>query len=244
MSTPVVYFFTDFGGEGPYPGLMETALLRHAPHARVIHLASAAPAFSPRPSAYLLGALVPWLAPGSLLVGVVDPGVGTARKALLLETGGRRYVGPDNGLFAALLKEEDVRAWEIPGDRAGLSSTFHGRDLFAPAAGTLLAGKTLELLPLQPQRLVGAEWSRDLFEIIYIDHYGNAMSGLRASGFAPDTRFRIGECVVSRQATFADAPPGSVFWYENSLGLVEVAVNQGRCDTRLGIGVGTAIGLA
>ena len=241
MSRPIVYFFTDFGAQGPYLGLMETALLRHAPQARVIHLVSDAPAFSPKPSAYLLGALVPWLAPGSMLVGVVDPGVGTARKALLLEAGGRRFIGPDNGLFAALMKNREARAWEIVQDPAELSATFHGRDLFAPAAGRLAGGGKLELQSIPLQQLVGADWPGQLAEIIYIDHYGNAMSGLRADAFSPDTVFRLGDLLLSRHDTFADVPPGDAFWYENSLGLVEIAVNRGRCDTTLGIRVGTAI---
>jgi len=241
MSRPIVYFFTDFGAQGPYLGQMETALLEQAPQARVINLLSDAPPFSPKPSAYLLGALLPWLAPESVLVGVVDPGVGTVRKALLLEAGGRRFIGPDNGLFAALMKDRGARAWEIVRDPAELSATFHGRDLFAPAAGRLLGGGNLELQPISPPQLVGADWPGQLAEIIYIDHYGNAMSGLQANAFSPDTVFRIGDRLLSRRHTFADAPPGDAFWYENSLGLVEVAVNRGRCDTLLGIRVGTAI---
>ncbi|RTZ71591.1 MAG: hypothetical protein DSZ00_10020 [Gammaproteobacteria bacterium] len=241
MNRPIVYFFTDFGAQGPYLGQMETALLVRAPQARVINLLSDAPPFSPKPSAYLLGALLPWLAPESVLVGVVDPGVGTDRKALLLESDGRRFIGPDNGLFASLLKSSGTRAWEILQDPAQLSATFHGRDLFAPAAGRLLGEGDLERQPMPRHRLVGADWPGQLAEIIYIDHYGNAMSGLRAGDFTPDTVFRLGEVRLFRRHTFADVPPGEAFWYENSLGLVEVAVNRGRSDTTLGVQVGTPI---
>jgi len=241
MNRPIVYFFTDFGAQGPYLGQMETMLLKQYPEAQVINLVSDAPAFSPRPSSYLLGALIPWLAPYSMVVGVVDPGVGTERKPLLLEAGGRRFIGPDNGLFASLLNQDDCRAWEICWEGACLSSSFHGRDLFAPAAGKVLAGKPLQLARMPLGRLSGQDWPEELFEIIYIDHYGNAMSGIRADTLDPDAVLRIGNTTLSRATTFAEVPPGTAFWYENSLGLVEVAVNQGRSDIRLGISVGTPL---
>jgi S-adenosylmethionine hydrolase len=236
--SPLVYFFTDFGVAGPYLGQMETALLTECPQARVINLVADAPPFSPRPAAYLLGALVPRLAPASTLVGVVDPGVGTARKVLLLEVDGRRFIAPDNGLLALLLKQQGVQVWEITWRPAALSSSFHGRDLFAPVAGRLLAGREVAHHVLSPHELVGVTWPEQLGEIIYIDHYGNVMSGLRAAGLPPDARFRLGGVTLSRRNTFGAAAPGIAFWYENSLGLVEVAVNQGRADERLGVAVG------
>lgn len=238
---PVVYFFTDFGAEGPYLAQMETALLAHFPAARVLNLVANAPPFSPRPASYLLDALLPYLAPGCVIVGVVDPGVGGERKAILLEASGRRFIGPDNGLFAALLRTKGIRCREIHWPASSLSATFHGRDLFAPAAGTLLAGGELDLSPLPVDELEGHDWPDELGEIIYIDHYGNAMSGLRAERLAPDARLQVGDRRLSRYRTFSDLPAGEMFWYENSIGLVEIAVNRGRACEEPGIGVGAPI---
>jgi len=243
--TPPVYFFTDFGREGPYLALMETSLLRHCPEARVINLMADAPACAPRPAAYLLGALLPWLAEEALVVAVVDPGVGGGRRPLLLELGKRRFIGPDNGLFARLLRESgEVCAWEVDARSFVLSSSFHGRDLFAPVAGMLLRGEAPGLKPLSVNQLVGHDWPAELEEVIYIDGFGNAITGLQAPPEGSRTRLRVGELILDRADTFSDVPEGTPFWYGNSLGLVEIAVNRGRADRLPGLGVGCPVTLA
>jgi len=236
----IVYFFTDFGTQGPYLAQMESALLEQYSRARILNLLSDAPIFSPRPASYLLGALVPYLASGSSVVGVVDPGVGGGRKAILIEAAGRRFIGPDNGLFASLLKE-NARCWQIHSPESNLSATFHGRDLFAPALGVLLSGKPLKLTSICASELVGHDWSTELSEIIYIDHYGNAMTGLRADGLPPLARLRVAGRELSRCRTFSDVPAGEMFWYENSIGLVELAINQGHICDEPGIRLGTTV---
>ena len=239
-SEPVVYFFTDFGAQGPYLAQMETALLERCSRVRVLNLLSDAPPFSPRPASYLLGAMVPYLAPGSTVVAVVDPGVGGDRKAILVEARGRRFIGPDNGLFASLLKE-DASCWQIHWPQSNLSATFHGRDLFAPVAGALLSGKALDVTGISPAGLVGYDWPLDVAEIIYIDHYGNAMTGLRAETLAPQARLRVAGRELSQCRTFSDRPEGEMFWYRNSVGLVEIATNQGRACEEPGIRVGAPV---
>jgi len=238
---PTVWFFTDFGTEGPYLALMESALLAHCPGARVVNLMADAPAFAPRPAARLLAALLPWLPEDALVVGVVDPGVGGRRRPLLLEVDGRRFIGPDNGLFAGPINGgREVRAWEIDIGGFRLSASFHGRDLFAPAAGRLLAGEQLGVKETAVEGLEGHGWPAELAEVIYIDHYGNAMTGLDAPSEAAP-RFRVGGHLVERAGTFSEVPEGTPFWYVNSLGLVEIAVNRGRADRLLGLEVGTPV---
>ncbi len=241
-SQPIVHFFTDFGSSGPYLGLMETALLAQCPSARVVNLMADAPAFSPRHAGYLLAAMVPWMARSALVVAVVDPGVGGARRPLLVEAGNRRFIGPDNGLLALLRHGEGpVRAWEIDTTGFRLSASFHGRDLFAPAAGRLLSGRPPDLEPLPLESLTGCQWPEELPEVIYLDGYGNAMTGLRPPKGGGARRLQAGGRLLSRAGTFSEAERGTPFWYVNSLGLVEIAVNQGRADHLLQLAVGAPV---
>ncbi len=241
-TTPIVHFFTDFGAGGPYLGLMETALLAQCPSARVVNLAADAPAFSPRHAGYLLAAMVPWMARSALVVAVVDPGVGGPRRPLLVQAGARRFIGPDNGLLAPLCHGEGpVQAWAIGTSGFQLSASFHGRDLFAPAAGRLLSGRPLELEPLPLESLTGYQWPEELPEVIYLDQYGNAMTGLRPPTGPEEQPLRVGDRLIARAGTFSEVARGEPFWYVNSLGLVEVAVNQGRADHLLRLAVGSPV---
>jgi S-adenosylmethionine hydrolase len=132
-----------------------------------------------------------------------------------------------------------VRSWEILWRPGALSASFHGRDLFAPIAGQLALG----VLPSELARSgeIGrcADWPDDLAEIVYIDRYGNAMTGLRAAVLADTTCLRVSGHALPRARTFSDVPAGVAFWYENSNGLVEIAVNAGRADAALGLAIGS-----
>lgn len=238
---PQAWFFTDFGISGPYPGLMEAALVARCPRARVIHLMHRAPAFDPRRASILLGALIPWLPPKVVLVGVVDPGVGTGRRALWLSWSQRHFIGPDNGLFAALLHRDGTVARELLIDQAPVSASFHGRDVFAPAAGELLAGHEPPSRPVAVESLVGFGWPAELAEVIHFDDYGNAYTGLQAKRLPAGAVLEVAGHRCPPARTFADVPPGQAFWYANSLGLAEIAVNRGRAAALPGITVGAEV---
>ena len=238
---PQAWFFTDFGTSGPYPGLMEAALLARCPQARVIHLMHRAPAFDPRRASILLGALISWLPEGAVLVGVVDPGVGSERRALWLSWAQRHFIGPDNGLFAALLRREGLVARELLMDSAPRSASFHGRDLFAPAAGELLAGREPPSRCLAVDELVGHHWPDELAEVIHFDDYGNAFTGLRAATLPAGAVLAVAGHRCPPARTFSDVPPGQPFWYANSLGLAEVAVNRGCAEALPGMALGAEV---
>jgi S-adenosylmethionine hydrolase len=177
-----------------------------------------------------------------VLLAVVDPGVGGPRAAVVLEAGGRWYVGPDNGLFELVARRAgQARCWEIVERPPGMSASFHGRDLFAPAAGRLARGEMPGGFTRPCSLGRRPDWPDDLAQIVYIDHYGNAMTGLRASVLPIGARLSAADRVVSRARTFSDVPEGDAFWYENSNGLAEIAVNFGRADHALGIGLGTEV---
>ena len=240
--TSMIVLFTDFGLEGPYSGQVKTVLYRTAPGVPVIDLFADAPAGKPKPAAYLLAAYGTWFPPGTVLMAVVDPGVGSARRAVIVEADGRWYAGPDNGLFELVTRRANAaRTWEIPWRPEALSASFHGRDLFAPAAGRLARGDMPTGTPRPAEFGRHPDWPDDLAEIVYIDRYGNAMTGLRAMLLPDGTRLSASGRVLPRARTFSDVPVGAAFWYENSNGLAEIAVNSGRADTTLGLAIGSPV---
>ena len=238
----MIVLFTDFGPGGPYTGQMKAVLSREAPGVPVVDLADDLPACDPEPAAYLLAALAPAFPQDAVFVCVVDPGVGSDRAPLALNAGGRWYVGPDNGLLAIVARRAgDARWFAIDWRPPTLSASFHGRDLFAPVAAQLARGEEVPGTPFDAARAVGADWPDDRAAIVYIDPYGNAMTGIRAAQLAEDAVLAVGARRLGRLRTFSDAARGAAFWYENANGLAEVAVNQGRADRLLGLGVGTPV---
>ena len=234
--------FTDFGLNGPYIGQVKAVLYRAMPDWPVIDLFADAPQFDPRASAYLLAAYATAIPPGSVVVAVVDPGVGSDRRAVALRVGERWYVAPDNGLLAIVArKAKDAEAWRIDWRPAVLSASFHGRDLFAPVAARLAKGQPPPGTPHGLDRLTGSDWPEDWPAITYIDVYGTAMTGLRASTLSRGCRLEAGGQQLSRVRTFSDVPRGQAFWYENSNGLAEIAVNQGRADRDLTLAIGDPV---
>lgn len=238
----MILLFTDYGLAGPYVGQLHAVLAAAAPGVPVIDLQHDAPAFSPQAAGLLLAALARDLPAGCTVVAVVDPGVGSARRALLLEAGGRRYLGPDNGLLAPLAASDpEARAWSIEWRPERLSASFHGRDLFAPAAARLLRDEALPRGPLPPADLVGAGAPAALAAVIYLDGFGNAWTGLPAASLPPGTQLRAGGRQLRRARSFSDVEKGEAFWYENAAGLAEIAVNQGSAEALLGLSPGDRV---
>ncbi len=249
----MIHLFSDFGLEGPYIGQVKAVLHRAAPGTVVVDLCADAPAFDPRASAYLLAAYDSICAPGDVVVAVVDPGVGGPRAAIVLEVDGRWYVGPDNGIFEAVIAQADrrPRCWQISWRPQTVSASFHGRDVFAPVAAGIATEISNGVAPdmetddanrcFKPAEPVRMDWPADLAEVIYIDHFGNLITGIRAATMAPDGRVKIGGDSVLRAQTFSDVSQGCAFCYENANGLMEIAVNMGRADDHFGANVGAQV---
>jgi S-adenosyl-L-methionine hydrolase (adenosine-forming) len=241
----MIVLFTDFGLAGPYTGQVTAVLTRGAPGVPVISLFADAPAGAPKPSSYLLAAYAAWFPAGSVLFCVVDPGVGGDRRALIVNADGRFYVGPDNGLFEIVLRcAASARCWEITWRPKLLSASFHGRDLFAPVAVRLARGEVPAMMARSAAPTRFAEWPDDLAEIVYIDHYGNAMTGMRGETVAATASLGCGGRKIAHALTFSAVPAGAAFWYVNSNGLVEIAVNGGRADRLIGLSIGSKIEVA
>ena len=239
----MIVLFTDFGLAGPYTGQVEAVLQQDAPGVPVVSCSPTRRPEQPRPAAYLLAAYAAWFPAGTVLLCVVDPGVGGDRRAVIVEADGRLYVGPDNGLFELVLRRAAApRCWEIAWRPPLFSASFHGRDLFAPVAARLARGE-------RPPRWPGA-WCRRVTrngpticaEIVYIDHYGNALTGMRGEWLPRKCAARLlAGGRSAHAATFSAVPPGEAFWYVNSNGLIEIAVNGGRADRVLRLAIGDEI---
>lgn len=237
----MLVLFTDFGAAGPYAGQVKAVLARAAPQHPVIDLLHEAPAFNARASAYLLAALAPSIKDEATFICVVDPGVGTERRALALNADGRWFVGPDNGLLDIVaLRARATEWWEIQWRPEELSATFHGRDLFAPVAARLARDEQPPGVrcdsPLAQRR-----WPADLPEVIYLDPYGNAATGLRAKIVGSEVVLQANRRCFQPARTFGDAPAGAAIWYENSNTLAELAINQGSAAGNCALAVGTAV---
>ncbi len=238
----MIVLFTDFGLEGPYVGQMKALLCRQAPGVPVIDLMHDAPAFAIEESAHLLAALIGGFKEQTVFLCVVDPGVGTTgREPALLHADGRNFVGPDNGLLdvvAGRAKSADLR--HIQWRPHNLSASFHGRDIFAPIAARIATHETVATSDANDGGRFASN-RHDLARVIYIDRFGNAVTGLRAALLAADREITVGAYHITHATTFGDVPVGKAFWYENSIGLVEIAVNQGSAHGVLDLEIGTLI---
>jgi S-adenosyl-L-methionine hydrolase (adenosine-forming) len=236
----MIVLCTDFGLGGPYVGQVKAVLARAAPGVPVVDLFADLPPFQPKLAAYLLAAYGKAFMAGDVILAVVDPGVGSARAALAIEADQRWYVGPDNGRFEIVLRRaRAARCWAIDWRPAAMSATFHGRDLFAPVAARLAQGEPPPGAPAEPGR--HPKWPDDLAEIVYVDHFGNAMTGLRAAALPDGAVLELAGVRIARARTFADLPPGGLLWYANANGLAEIAAHRASAAARLCAAPGSAL---
>jgi S-adenosylmethionine hydrolase len=241
----MIVLFTDFGADDLYVGQVKARLLQGAPAATaIVDLLHSVPNFDALAGAHLLAAVHRHFPAGTVFFAVIDPGVGSNRAAAVLEADGQWFVGPDNGLLSIVAaRAAHARTWRVRWRPDELSTSFHGRDLFAPIAAGI-AGGVLEAEWLEPsERLEVAFAADDLARIIYLDHYGNAMTGLRAANVPGSASLEVAGQAIAWARVFSDVAPGTAIWYENSLGLVEIAVNRGSAAARLGLAVGDPVAL-
>jgi hypothetical protein len=241
----MIVLFTDFGLSGPYVGQMKARLFALAPTHPVIDLFADAPTHNIRAASYLLAGYVNAFPEGTVFLAVVDPGVGSDnRLPIVVQCDGRWFVGPGNGLFDVVLKRaQQYRQWAIGWRPDVLSNSFHGRDLFAPVAAMLATGQYPELEQLTVEMAALERLPEELEEIVYIDHFGNLFSGIRAAAVAEGSSLAYRGEAIPRCQTFANAAPGSPLCYENANGLLEIAVNQGRAVDYFGAQIGDRLTL-
>ena len=223
---------------------MRAVLLAQAPGVPVVDIFPDLPSFNVRAAAYLLPAYSQYLPDHSVSVCVVDPGVGSDRRALVVHADSRWYVGPDNGLFSILIRRaSQVQVSEITWRPEQLSNSFHGRDLFAPVAAAIARGEQPSAEAIDLNRLLIPNWPEDLMQVVYLDGYGNAITGLRSCAVRRDAILSVGRWRCAFRPIFAEADAGIPFWYENSNGLLEIALPGADAGAVLGLAVGNVFTL-
>lgn len=235
----MILLFTDFGFADPYVGQLHRRIIGIAGQVPIIDSFHSVPAFNVKAGAYLLAHYCPPV-PGSVYCCVVDPGVGGNRQPLIIEIDECHYVGPDNGLFEILVRRhQSAQVKRIDWLPDSMSPSFHGRDLFAPVAAFVAMKKEVRSSPADLADF--SHWPDDLDEIVYIDHYGNSITGRRASTIAKASEIEFKGGIVAGASTFSDVPVGSLFWYENANGLIELAINQGSTTELIDSSIGDPV---
>jgi len=256
----LIAFLTDYGYADTYVAQVKAVLLRLCPTCEVLDLTHGVPPQNVRSGAYLLASATPYLPDGAIVIAVVDPGVGTARRAVAVQGLRHTYLAPDNGLLSLALHDDPPqKAVALDNPRYHLpevSATFHGRDLFAPCAahlangvpleqlGTPIAPDTLQRLPhLEPEFTADAVHCRPL----HTDHFGNVVFNLRYEAFrawrgdgSAPVRVRLenasgASLELPLVRTFGEVGWGEPLAYWGSNGYLEVAVNGGSAARQLAI---------
>lgn len=235
---------TDFGTRDPYVAQMKGVLLTVCPRAQIIDISHEVAPQSVLEGAFILSQAAPMFPPGTVHVAVVDPGVGGDRRILAARIDGRTFLAPDNGLLSLVIARGPLE--ELVAVRAGeflppaASTTFHGRDVFAPLAGQVLNGLDIARLGPQPQTYKHLDIAAPRVEademvgqVIYIDRFGNLVSnipGQEVLGHAQAEGLRVslaGQEVGGLQGAYCFTEPGHSLAVINSMGLLEIAVNGG-----------------
>lgn len=239
MDPRPLFLFTDFGWAGPYVGQLHAAVLAVDQRLRVIDLMHDAPAMRPDLAAPLLPRVCRDLPRFAMVAAIVDPGVGGERDALIVETPSTVFVGPDNGLFSCLTDVQRVSLlkWRPP----VMSVCFHGRDLFVPAAARIALGEEVE-----STRIDTAAWQLRRPDsraecVVYIDGFGNLMTGIPAERLSAERRLQVGPHIVEYAETFCKSTKNQPFWYRNSLDLAEIALAGGSASALLRVALGDRV---
>jgi S-adenosylmethionine hydrolase len=255
--SPIVTLTSDFGLSDHYVGTMKGVILSRCPNATIVDITHELPAFSILAGAYAISQASSFYPPETVHVIVVDPGVGTERKAILARAGNQFFVAPDNGLLTLILdRDKNAVVREITNRELWLpspSETFHGRDLFSPVAAHLASGslKPEDVGPvlehparfrdISPRQIRPGTWEG---VVLSTDHFGNLITNflphMLGSNFVLDVnRHKI----TKLHRTFGEATPGILFVYHGSSGYVEIGINQESAAKALSISPGERITL-
>ena len=202
-------------------------------------------AYNVRAAAYLLSAYAEHLPVSSVVLCIVDPGVGGERKPIYFRSKSKWFIGPDNGILSRIFAADpyisDRHINEIADVDANASLTFHGRDIFAPAAARIFLDPSKMLrkgISSSATVKLSRKWPDDCCEVIYIDGYGNCFTGVREPSIHTNNTITIGVHQFRHADTFCEVDEGEGFWYVNSIGLLELAVSQDSAAEKFGIAVG------
>jgi len=242
---PIVTLLTDFGLADTYVAEMKAAILTEAADIRLVDLSHDVPPGDIRAAQYLLGRAWGRFPLGTVHMVIVDPGVGSGRRAMAVHHAGHYFVGPDNGVFTAVLDGSELLELRIPRRSA---PTFQGRDVFAPAAAHLAQGESFKVLgpalanPVRvPLPTARKENGVVEGEVIHVDRFGTLVANIPGE-LVPGGRIEVaGKPAGEVLRTFADVESGGVVGFVGSEGLLQVGVRDGSAATKLGAGVGAEV---
>jgi S-adenosyl-L-methionine hydrolase (adenosine-forming) len=257
QKAPLIALLSDFGLADPYVGQMKSVLMSAAPGVPLLDISHDVSPQDLLQGAFFLAATLPWLPPGAVVVAVVDPGVGTDRRVLLVQTGSHWIVAPDNGLLTLVLgRGEGYRVFDASPRVVPVSATFHGRDVFAPLAARLAMGESGTALGTVMDgcdaiRLEGVTLVRQgdavTGRVLSVDRFGNVILSLDVKRFgrlpaAPAIIDPVQESLVPA-VTYADISHGAIGILAGSQGYMELAVPHGSAASRLRLVRGDAVTL-
>ena len=259
MPQPIITLTTDFGLADHYVGTMKGVILEICPQAQIVDISHEAAAFAIAEGAYLIAQAYRYFPKKTVHVVIVDPGVGSARRPIVAEANGQFFVAPDNGVLGMIYEREKHRVRAITNGRYFLkpvSQTFHGRDIFAPAAAHLATGVSAALLGnriedyvqpafLKPELRGERTWKGC---ILRIDRFGNLITNLPANEFPQVVGGKFTLTIGSRRVSalvrsYAEANPGGLVILAGSGGYLEVSMNQGSAARAIGCEAGQPVEL-
>jgi hypothetical protein len=255
-SGPILTLLTDFGLHDHFVAAMKGVMLSLNPDLTLVDVTHLVPPQDVFTGAFILGQACFCFPPGTIHLAVVDPGVGTARKALAASAGGHFFVAPDNGILTYVLEaQQDCAVHEISAEhyfRKPVSTTFHGRDIFAPVAAWISRGIPLHQLgPVVPGpvrlKIPVPMRVRDALiqgSILAVDQFGNLITNLMPGDVPPTFRILAGQREITRlRKTYGEGMPGEVFIVPGSTGYLEIVVNGGSAASVLHLKSGAPIGV-
>lgn len=242
----IITLLTDFGTADSYVAEMKGVLSTYAPHATLVDITHEVSPGDVRAAQYVLSRIWMFFPEGTIYVAVVDAGVGTDRRVIGATRFGRYFLAPDNGLLSFLSLNATFISIPVLPEAA---PTFHGRDVFAPAAGVLAKGGSLESLgtpitdPIYvPLPIPTTDGDAVVGEVIYVDRFGTLITNISPSALKPGASIRVGEVDAGPlRRTFADVASGELVAFTGSGGTVEIAVRDGSAMRTLGLSVGAEV---
>jgi S-adenosylmethionine hydrolase len=232
MARPVLTLTTDFGLADHYVAAMKGVILDIAPNAQIVDITHEVAPFAIEQGAYLIAQSYACFPKKAVHVVVVDPGVGSSRRAIVVEAADQHFVGPDNGVFSMIMAREKRRVRAISNEkyfRHPVSRTFHGRDIFAPVAAHIASGIPAARMGKAIRDPVSLDLSRP--RVLHIDRFGNIVTSLREK---PGSIQINGARVSSTAHHYSEFRPGELFAIEGSSGYIEISMNRGSAAERIG----------
>ena len=259
--SPVITLTTDFGHKGPFVAVMKGVILTRTPDARILDLTHEILAHWPAEAGFWLSRAYPYFPTGTVHVAVVDPGVGTGRDIIAAVFDGHVFVAPDNGLLPLIFESENsARIYRMSGkwlreqNWSKVSPTFHGRDIIAPMAAEIAAGRLSpeEIGPpvddIVPSLLDTPELLNNEIRgsVVTIDHFGNLITNIDGKLLTgiKDARVRVASLYLSVHQTYGNVQPGEFLALINSFGVIEIARAEGSAADALGLGRGAPVVIA